>query len=65
MTRQEVRKVIAEFIHSHPTLTYREIAETLHCGQSTIGGIARQFGIRRQRAPLNADDLSKLELTNG
>ena len=61
MTRKEARQKVAEYIKTHPELTYEQIAEKLQCGQSTIGGIAREFQIRRQHIALSEADLSKLE----
>jgi hypothetical protein len=44
-------------------MTYRQISEKLDCGLSTIGRIAREFNISRQKnKPITEADLSKLEV---
>jgi DNA invertase Pin-like site-specific DNA recombinase len=66
MTRKEARQLLAEYLKQHPELSYREIAETLNCGLSTVAGVAREFGVSRQRKAFGADYLSKLtSLTEG
>jgi DNA invertase Pin-like site-specific DNA recombinase len=61
MTRKKVRQTIAEYLGAHPELTYKQVAEKLNCGLSTVGNIAREFGIARQRKALSDADLSSLE----
>ncbi len=61
MTRREVRQKIAQYLKTHPELTYKQLAEKLNCGLSTVGNIAREFGIERQRKALTDADLSSLE----
>ena len=66
MTRKEARQLLAEYLKQHPELSYRDVAEKLNCGLSTVGGVAREFGVRRQRKAFDADYLSKLTgLTEG
>ena len=60
MTRREARKSLAEYLKENPTISYKDVAEKLNCSLSTVGGVAREFGVRRQRKPLDADCLSKL-----
>jgi DNA-binding MurR/RpiR family transcriptional regulator len=63
MTNREARQQVAEYIHTHPQMTYRQISEKLDCGLSTIGRIAREFNISRQKnKPITEADLSKLEV---
>lgn len=57
MTRKEARERIADYLKANPHMTYREVSAKLNCGLSTIGKIAREFGITRY----NKYDLSKLE----
>jgi DNA invertase Pin-like site-specific DNA recombinase len=61
LTRKEARQIVAEYIQNHPELTYKQIAEKLNCGLSTVGNIASEFKIRRQHLALSEVDLSKLE----
>ena len=61
MTRKEARQKVAAYISANPTMTYKQIAEKLNCGLSTIGGISQEFGVRRQHPALTEADLSKLE----
>ena len=66
MTRKEARQLLAEYLKQHPEPSYRDVAEKLNCGLSTVGGVAREFGVRRQRKAFGADYLSKLtDLTKG
>jgi hypothetical protein len=60
MDRQEVRCTIAEYIKAHPELTYAQIGAKLNCSTSTIGTIAREFKIIRQRRALTEVDLAKM-----
>jgi uncharacterized protein YerC len=62
MTSKEARQKVAGFIKNNPHLTYKQISEKLDCGLSTIGRVAREFQISRQKhKPLCEADLSKLE----
>jgi DNA invertase Pin-like site-specific DNA recombinase len=61
MTRRKVRQTIAEYLKSHQELTYKQVAAKLNCGLSTVGNIAREFGITRQRKALSDADLTSLE----
>jgi predicted XRE-type DNA-binding protein len=60
MTRKEVRQKIAEYLKANPELTYKQASEALHCGQSTVSTIAREYGITRLRKPLSESDLNNL-----
>ena len=65
MTRKEARQRVAEYMKANPGLTYKQVSEILSCGLSTVGAIAKEFGIRRQRKALSEADLAKMEGSNG
>lgn len=60
-TRTEARAKIAEYLTSHPEVSFKELALTLSCSLSTIATIARQHGVVRQRKALTTADVAKLE----
>lgn len=60
-TRTEARTAIAEYLRSHPEISFKELALTLDCSISTIATIARQHGVVRQRKALTTADTAKLE----
>ena len=60
-TRTEARAKIAEYLRSHPEISFKELALTLNCSLSTIATIARQHGVVRQRKALTTADTAKLE----
>lgn len=61
MAQKEAQTKLASFVAAHPELTLQQIAEKLGCHICTVSRIARQNGVRRQRSPLNIDDVAKLE----
>ena len=60
-TRTEARAKIAEYLRSHPEISFKALALTLNCSLSTIATIARQHGVVRQRKALTIADTAKLE----
>lgn len=60
-TRTEARAKIAEYLRSHPEISFKALALTLNCSLSTIATIARQHGVVRQRKALTTADTAKLE----
>ncbi|MGD1108411.1 MAG: AsnC family protein [Terracidiphilus sp.] len=46
-TRQEVRRIIADYIRRNPTLSYAEIAKRISCSPSTVWKIAKEHSISR------------------
>lgn len=58
-TKEEVKVAIAKYLQDHPDVTYKELAERLGCGMSTITNIAGEYGIRRTHRRI---DESVLEL---
>jgi hypothetical protein len=60
-TRTEARAKIAQYLRSHPEISFKELALTLNCSPSTIATIARQHGVVRQRKALTTADTAKLE----
>jgi hypothetical protein len=61
-SHSEVRQKIAEYLKANPELTYKAVAEKLHCAPTTISSIAREFGVTRQRKALSEADLIALGL---
>lgn len=59
--RTEARAIIAEYLRSHPEVSFKELALTLKCSLSTVATIARQHGVVRQRKALTTADAAKLE----
>ena len=60
-TRTEARAKIAEYLRSHPEISFKALALTLNCSLSTIATIAHQHGVVRQRKALTTADTAKLE----
>lgn len=60
MSHKEARAAIAEYLKNHPELSYKEVALKLNCATSTVGTIACQHGITRQRKALSDADLKGL-----
>jgi hypothetical protein len=59
--RTTARAAIAEYLKTHPEVSYLELSKRLGCSRSTIAAIAREYQCVRQRKALTVDDLSKLE----
>lgn len=59
--RTEARATIANYLKTHPEVSFKELALTLNCSLSTIATIARQHGVVRQRKALTTADAAKLE----
>jgi predicted transcriptional regulator len=48
-TREEVRRLIAEYIKNNPHKTLKEVSSRLQCSVSTLSATMREHGIVRNR----------------
>lgn len=62
MKKNEVREQVANYLSAYPDVTYATVSAMLCCSIATVGKIAREYGITRQRKALNLADVSVLNV---
>jgi DNA-binding MurR/RpiR family transcriptional regulator len=49
----KVHKILADYIHTHPEQTFREIATVFKVSSTTISKVAKAFGLSRAAGGLS------------